>query len=191
MALRVRHKAILKELKDGSIYLNAVGNLTMDIPFLVQYNKVFATPFYLVEKNKTGVVQGIPKKFQDDKGCFSTLNLEKVEPKKKNLRIPSIAVNLSKTQYEKLSSNQNFASLKYAENEKGITVFIPFAIFDKSAIALHSETVKGDTIAVQGVLKLAEVFGKNTNTHEMIVFGENAEILKSKKMKEELKQNKN
>lgn len=135
-------------------FLYAVGNITNDFPFLAETDSgKIVTPFYLDNGDKIGMVSGKPVTYQSSKK--ESCEVPEVEHILKNLKVPTIAVNIPDDRYKKVCTySKEFESLYKQKKDGGnTTVFVPIVAFDEDAIRLFKEVSKGDTISIFGELK--------------------------------------
>lgn len=147
----------------GRTIVIATGNVTAGFPFLYNGKNKVTTPFYLECKNDAGEkIQGaITNGSHVVVNGNNMLDIEvpKVAAELRNLRLPTVAVNISAERYEK--------ALKYAPALKdishstkpsgGITLFLPFLAFDADAVFLHQNVLQGDTVTICGTLERTSV----------------------------------
>lgn len=143
----------------GRTVVIATGNVTAGFPFLYNGKNRVTTPFYLETKNDAGEkVQGAITNGSHvvvNGSNFLDVEVPKVAAELRNLRLPTVAVNISSERYEK--------ALKYAPALKelshtkkpsgGITLFLPFLAFDADAVFLHQHVMQGDTVTISGTLE--------------------------------------
>lgn len=143
---------------DGKEFLYAVGNVTGDFPFLAETEKgTIVTPFYLHDGNEIGMVSGHAVYYPFSKK--EEFNIPKVKATLKNLRIPTVALNIPSEKYNRIINYSEAFSTMYKNSKDNgdTTVFVPIVAFDEDAIRLHKEVAKGDTIIVFGELRLTKI----------------------------------
>lgn len=139
---------------DDRIILTIVGNVTDGFPFLCKGSTKYVTPFYLKngETGEIGATSSNTVTIQSSSEVpYAASN---VEPLLKNLRIPTVAVNISQAEYARvLEYAPEVGELSKTVQGTKVTVFVPFVAFDGDAIHLHQEVLKGDRVAMTAVLK--------------------------------------
>ena len=143
----------------GRTIINATGNVTAGFPFLYNGKRSVATPFYLESTDESG--KKIYGAITDNSHVVVNgsnlleVDVPKVAAELRNLRLPTVAVNISVDRYEK--------ALEYAPKLKeishikkptgGVTLFLPFLAFDADAVYLHQNVLQGDTITITGTIE--------------------------------------
>lgn len=156
-----KNGAYVMTTSSGKEILYGVGNITGSFPFLTETESgLIVTPFYLMEGNKIGMSNignnGITYSGKDK----VLIKVDEVEPLIKNLRLPTVALNITEAHYKKvLKHSEEFKGLSYKRNGIGITVFVPFLAFGDDAIMLYEKVLKGDTITIFGELKKTSIRG--------------------------------
>jgi len=148
---------------NGKEFLYAVGNVTGDFPFLVETESGrLVTPFYLDDGADIGMLSG--------RGVYYPFSQKqeyeapKVKATLKNLRVPTVALNLSNEKYERIVGlSHTFSLIPKSKKPNGdTTVFVPLVAFNDDALRLHKDVSKGDTVIIFGELKetLIKALGK-------------------------------
>lgn len=137
--------------------VNAVGNVTGNFPFLTETQSGrLVTPFYLNEGIKLGAVS--PNAVVINGMTKENYAIPSVTQELKNLRLPTMAVNISTDRYEKAVTYVPMLSeVSHQFKQDGIVLFLPILAFDENAVFLHKQILKGDTIGAIGELKLTKV----------------------------------
>jgi hypothetical protein len=148
---------------EGKEFLYAVGNVTLDFPFLVETESgKLVTPFYLQEGELIGAVSGKSVYFPSYKK--EEYQAPKVKAILRNLRVPTIALNISTEKYDRIAELSSLFSVipKQKKPTGYTTVFVPMVAFSDDALRLHKEVSKGDTVILFGELKetLIRALGK-------------------------------
>lgn len=150
------------EDKDGRFIVNAVGNVTASFPFLTEASSKLVTPFYLVKDNECGAISPnavVVNGYTPERHVIPSVPMEL-----RNLRMPTVALNISKDRYEKAISYVPILADVHHQTKPdgGITLFLPIIAFDADATFLHQNVFKGDTIEVIGELKFTKVSSLRT-----------------------------
>jgi hypothetical protein len=145
--------------EDGRVIANCVGNVTNNFPFLTETQSgKLVTPFYLNEGVKLGAVS--PNAVILNGMTKEVYKIPTVAQELKNLRLPTVALNISVDRYEKAVSYAPIlseVSRQFKEDGSGIVLFLPILAFEENAVFLHKQVMKGDTISATGELKLTKV----------------------------------
>lgn len=146
--------------EDGRKLLNVVGNTTAGFPFLCEGGKGLITPFYLNDGVNTGSVSKNTVIVRASKAPYACPD---VACTLKNLRVPTIAANISEANYEKaVNFLPEIGDIpKSIKPDGGITVFVPIIAFNDDAVFLHKCVGKGDTVAFLGELKPTKITALN------------------------------
>jgi hypothetical protein len=147
---------------DGRRLMQVVGNTTASFPFLCEGAKGVITPFYLNDGTNIGAVSS-QNCTVDSKGVRTRITVPAVQCTLKNLRVPTVAVNVGQQNYDKaIKYLPELANIpKTVKPDGGLTVFIPLIAFNDDAIFLHRNVGKGDTLGVLGELKNTKISSLN------------------------------
>lgn len=134
----------------------------MSFPFLCEGTKGLVTPFYLTDGTNIGAVSSTNVTV-DGKGIRTKVTVPSVPCILKNLRVPTVAANISQANYDKavLYLPELAEIPKQTKPDGGLTLFVPIIAFKDDAIFLHQYVGKGDTLDVLGELKVTKIAAFN------------------------------
>ena len=138
-----------------------VGNLTIGFPFICETDSKYITPFYLVDgSNVSATAPNHCVVFRgEEKEAYTP---PAVDLKLKNLRVPTIALNISEKRYLRMVDFcPSIKELNKQVKPEGVTLYVPIIAFDENAVFLHQNCMKGDTIVVIGDLKATKITAFN------------------------------
>ena len=142
--------------EDGRKLLSVVGNTTAGFPFLCEGSKGLITPFYLNDGYNIGSISKNTVIITNGKQPYAC---PEVACTIKNLRVPTIATNISEVNYDRATKflPEVRDIPKNTKPDGSLTVFVPIIAFNDDAVFLHKNVGKGDTVQFLGELKLTKI----------------------------------